>query len=32
VDARLKPLGGFAFRRPLSEVVDVEYEQRVGCG
>ena len=29
VDARLKPLGGFAFRRPLSELVDAEYEQRV---
>jgi len=29
VDARLKPLGGFAFRRPLSEIVDTEYEQRV---
>jgi len=29
VDARLKPLGGFVFRRPLSEIVDTEYEQRV---
>jgi uncharacterized membrane protein len=29
VDARLKPLGGFAFRRPLAEIVDTEYESRV---
>jgi len=29
VDARLKPLGGFAFRRPLSEIVDTEYDQKV---